>query len=45
MQIAEMFNKSARTIEGAIQRIYDKTDCKNRKDLHCYVQNNGWQGL
>ena len=44
-QIADMFCRSPKTIEGHILKIYEKTGCRDKKSLHIYVANSGWDGL
>ena len=44
-QIGEMFHRSPKTIEKHIEHIKNKTDCKDRKDLHAYVQDIGLAGM
>ena len=44
-QISEMFHRSPKTIENHIDRVKKKTGCKDRKDLHAYVQDIGLAGM
>lgn len=44
-QIGKMFHRSPKTIEKHIEHIKNKTGCKDRKDLHAYVQDIGLAGM
>ena len=44
-QLSGMFHCGVDTIMTCIERIYEETGCANRKSLHQYVVDKGWNGL